>query len=181
MSRYHKRKIVKPNPTSNDCVCNIVKKIVREQNKVKDQDCDHCCTILNKQLPDKECCVKHAHTTVPFMLFCGGTCEPFIGCGLFQAPQNDDDENFFGFVESPVFRAIQFEKNSDCCVKLELLLPVSGDCEVTPISEKSVRKVARYFPDGVPITNFIATGVCLTINLKDFAGITCLNPITPIL
>src|SRR5690625_3778520 len=136
-----------------ECVCHIVRKIVTSQDKVKKKDCTNHCDILNKQMPDRE--KRPVKTTVPFMLYCSATCDPFIGNGVFKAPATRSRKAFFGSIETPVFRAITFV--SDCCVKLELLLPVSNECEVRPANTNNVSSISRFFPEDTPVTNFIAT------------------------
>lgn len=164
--------------THDDCVCDVVSRIVKAQNEVKDHSCSTSCDRSIQQLRGKG--LGPQYTTIPFMLYCSGTCEPFVGSGMFKAPASKKDAPFFGCVESPVFRATQFVKNSDCCVRLEILLPVSDGCEIKPHHTKGGSNIRRFFPEGTPVTNFIASGVCLTVNLKDFAGISCLDPINPI-
>lgn len=176
MGYYKNREIVTPNQPANDCVCNVVSKIVEAQNEVKNNNCTTSCHRSIQQLRGKD--FDPENTTIPFILYCSGTCEPFVGSGVFKAPASNNRKSFFGCVESPVFRAIQFDKNSDCCVKLELLLPVSDGCEIKACSKDS--KLCRFFPEDTPVTDFIATGVCLTVNLENFMGITCLDPIHPI-
>ena len=117
---------------------------------------------------------------IPFILYCGGTCEPFVGSGVFQASNGANRGTFFGCVETPIFRAKHFVKGSDCCVRLELLVPVTDKCDVAVCQMDSVSAVCPFFPTDDPITDFQATGICVTVNLKDFNAITCLDPITPI-
>lgn len=180
MGYYRRKEIIQAEHTSDDCVCDTVRKIVHAQDEVKGHGCSSSCDLSIQQLRGKENGLDPQNTTIPFILYCGGTCEPFVGSGVFKAPATNEREAFFGCVESPIFRAIRFVKNSDCCVKLELLLPVSDGCEIKPCKTNNVSKVCPFFPEDKPVTDFIATGVCLTVNVKDFVGIACLDPITPI-
>lgn len=181
MKYYKNREITKPEHTSDDCVCDVVSKIIQAQDEVVDNGCSTSCDRSIQQLRGKGNGSGPQNTTIPFILYCGGTCEPFVGSGVFQAPVDKNGETFFGCVETPVFRAIKFVKNSDCCVKLELLLPVSDGCEIKSHNTDNVSKVCPFFPEDNPVTDFVSTGICLTVNLEHFMGITCLNPITPIL
>ncbi|WP_233880802.1 CotY/CotZ family spore coat protein [Virgibacillus halodenitrificans] len=176
MGYCKKRELIKPKHTSDDCVCDVVRKIVEAQDEVQD-DCTTSCNRSIQQLRGKE--LDPLNTTIPFILYCSGTCEPFVGSGVFQAAT--DRGNFFGCVETPVFRATQFVNDSDCCVKLELLLPACDGCEVKPCNTDNVGNVCKFFPEDKPVTDFIASGVCLTVDLNHFAGITCLDPINPML
>lgn len=180
MDYYRKRKLIKPQHSSDDCVCDIVRKIIESQDKMTDTDLCHN-PIQQLQGKGKEKEPDPQKTTIPFILYGGGTYEPFIGSGVFQAPANDENgETFFGCVETPIFRATQFIKNSDCCVKLELLLPLSNGCEVKSFTLNNLSNISPFFPESNPVTDFIATGVFLTIDLKHFVGITCLDPICPL-
>ncbi|ASK61092.1 hypothetical protein CFK37_02205 [Virgibacillus phasianinus] len=173
------KETVKPKPTSDDCLSNEVRNIIKAQNEMFNDGCASCDRSI-QQLRGKETKLGPLNNTIPFILYCAGTCEPFIGSGVFKASEEDTDgKAFFGCVETPIFRAKQFVKNSDCCVKLELLLPVSDGCEVRSCDD--VSKICPFFPEDDPITDFIATGICLTVNLRHFLGITCLDPICPIL
>lgn len=164
--------------TDSDCVCHVVRRIVHAQNEARDDGCSSSCDRSIRQLQGSS--LDRNNTTIPFMLYCSGSCEPFVGSGMFKASPNKRHRDFFGFVESPVFRATQFVKNSDCCVHLELLLPVSDGCEVKPCNTGGFYGARRFFPENTPVTDFIATGVCLTVDLNDFVGISCLDPIDPI-
>src|SRR5690625_2655412 len=136
---YHKNR--EPQHTSDDCVCDVVRKIIKAQDKVVDNGCLTGCDRSIQQLRGKGNGLAPQNTTIPVILYCAGTCEPFVGNGVFQAPATKKREKFFGCVETPVFRAIQFVKNSDCCVKFELLLPVSDGCEVKSCKTDNVSKI----------------------------------------
>lgn len=184
MSNYYKRRgnCSKSKCAINncdDCVCYEVKQIIEAQEQVRN-DCSLSCDNSIQQLKgnNKEAAINH--TTIPFMLYCGGTCEPFIGNGVFEAPCENKWGNFFGCVETPIFRAKHFVKNKDCCVKLELLLPLTEDCCIKQPPEEISNVVCSFFPGDDPVTCFQATGICLTVDLKHFVGINCLSPITPL-
>lgn len=177
--RERKREQVKSEKKSDDCVCNVVKRIVSAQDEVRGNDCYSGCDRSIQQLRSRRGGndLGPANTTIPFILYCG--CEPFIGSGVFQT-SNGTNRGCFGCVETPIFRAKQFVKGSDCCVRLELLVPITDDCDVPVCQLDSVSDVCPFFPTDDPITDFQATGICITVDLEDFNAITCLDPITPI-
>jgi len=164
-----------------DCVCTVVKDIVEAQDAVTTND--DCCTTSCEQSIEQLLSPKVAgagvvNTTIPFILYCKD-CTPFIGSGVFEGELGASGNTFFGCVESPIFRAKRFVKGSDCCVQLELLLPVTEGGSTPGPTNRGVSDVCKFFP-GRSIRDFQATGICLTVDLNCFCGITCLDPITPI-
>lgn len=147
------------------CVQDIVKEIIVAQHYLSgSSDCsqstmDLSCFLNSRHLPK--------HSIIPFTLICKGTCRTFVGFGMTA------DNNLDG-VESPVFKANRFVNESNDCVQLELLLPVY---KMTPITSKDYC-IKRF--DDKHIQFFSNTGVCITVDLNNFCGITCLAPITPI-
>jgi len=156
----------------NECVCEKVREIVKAQDAVDDHCCDSSCEqSINDLLSPAG--GNGTATTVPFTLLCKGTCEYFIGRGIFQG-NGGSEGTFFGCVESPVFRAKSFTDEDECCVKLELLLPVTeGGGMPGPKDD-----LCGFFP-GKSIKDFQATGICFTVDLNCFCGIQCLPAITP--
>ncbi|ASN04421.1 CotY/CotZ family spore coat protein [Virgibacillus necropolis] len=177
MGCYKEGEMIKPKHSSDDCVCDVVRNIVKAQDQVADNICSSSCYRSIQQLRGKGNGLQN--TTIPFILYCSGTCKPFIGSGVFQAPLDTNAETFFGCIETPIFRAKQFVENNDCCVKLELLLPISEGYQVKSYHMDNVSKVCSFFSEDDPVTDFMATGICLTVNLEHFLGITCLDPIIP--
>ncbi|WP_138415999.1 CotY/CotZ family spore coat protein [Aquibacillus sediminis] len=160
-----------------DCVCEVVRDIVDAQDAVVN---NHRCTtsckksinqLLSPQADDM------VNTTIPFILYCKD-CHPFIGSGVFQGELGGSGNTFLGCVETPIFRAVKFVDGSDCCVKLELLLPVTQGGSTPGPTDSGVSDVCRFFP-GRSIRDLQSTGICLTVDLNCFCGITCLDPITP--
>ncbi|MEF2291318.1 CotY/CotZ family spore coat protein [Virgibacillus dokdonensis] len=156
------------------CVCDIVQSIVHAQDKVNKDTCDTSCYASIQQLNHKNSF--NRHTTIPFLLYCRSSCKPFIGKGFMTKHHNHCSEKSFKEIESPFFRAKKFLRGSKCCVRLELLLPIKDKKFSQSFDKRS------YCDDHIDkkITDFIATGVCLTVDLNQFIGITCLDPITPI-
>lgn len=160
-----------------DCVCDTVRKIIKAQNKVADDDCSTSCDNAIEKLrrPGSE----HGpqYTTIPFVLYSKGTCKPFIGSGIYNNHAHKHNDSFFGCVETPVFRANHFMRNSDCCVKLELLAPAAHGCEIKGNCMDKAGGACSFFPEDTPITGFFSTGICITVDLKQFMGISCLDPV----
>lgn len=51
-------------------------------------------------------------------------------------------------------------EGSDCCVRLELLVPVSDGCEVSIPPLDPLSAVCPFFPIDDPVTDFQATVMC---------------------
>ncbi|WP_226036257.1 CotY/CotZ family spore coat protein [Aquibacillus saliphilus] len=159
------------------CVCDVVRDIVDAQDEVNNNGCSTGCKQSIRDLLSPQS-GNNVNTTIPFILYCKD-CNPFIGSGVFQGELGASGNTFFGCVETPIFRAKEFVDDSDCCVKLELLLPVTEGGSTPGPTDSGVSDVCRFFP-GNSIRDFQATGICLTVDLNCFCGITCLEPITPI-
>ncbi|MUK87460.1 spore coat protein [Ornithinibacillus sp. L9] len=166
----------KESTIEDDCVCGVVRSIIEAQDAIMDDDCTTSCNTSIRQLLAQGSGNGPTNTTIPIVLYCEGTCKPFFGSGIFQGITGDGD-NFFGCVQSPIFRAKNFVKDSKCCVKLELLLPVDEEGDIQVCDDHDV---CSYFPSDCVITDFQATGICITVDLKHFMGVTCLDPVTPI-
>ncbi|NBJ68059.1 MULTISPECIES: CotY/CotZ family spore coat protein [Clostridia] len=157
------------------CVCKVVRKIIEAQDQIKRACCDSSCFSSIQQLKQKRQKPLNKHTTIPFLLYCIGNCKPFIGKGFCKKYSHHYHDKIFEEIESPFFRAKKIV-GSKCCVNLELLIPIKN--------EKSPQDFATYVCDDrykdKLINNFVASGVCLTVDLDHFIGITCLDPITPL-
>lgn len=179
---------------SNDgCVKSVVRRILDAQRKAVDSESDMCATSCERSIEDLlspvlESRPRRRHTTIPFMLTCKHTCRPFVGTGISNRVRGGGRRGHFECVESPIFKVKGFAGGSDNCAKLELLLPVHhrGDGH----SDEDVGhghhgkdccggSVCSQF-SGKHIHNFRETGICITVDLDNFTGITCLDPITPI-
>lgn len=158
------------------CVCDIVKNIVKAQDEAANMySCPTSCNRSIHQLLSQGNNNGPQNSTIPFILYCKDSCKPFVGSGVSRI--SNDNEPFFECVESPVFRAKKFVKRNNCCVRLELLLPVSEGCKVLHCDDTSV---CSFFSREHPVTDFLATGICLTVDLNNFFAITCLDAIDPI-
>lgn len=184
-------------PSSN-CVADVVKKIVKAQREAVRAGEDTCLTscersiedLLNEFEPNRR---RLRHNTIPFILYCKQSCKPFVGSGIIRS----SSRRSFTCIESPVLRVKNFVRGSDHCVVLEILKPIrsnyspghasdGGDRDGTDPnkllyaeSDQSCASVCDFF-NGKRINNFQSTGICITVDLNCFCGITCLDPITPL-
>jgi len=182
------------------CVKDVVRKIVDAQRKAADDDGNSCATSCERSIDDLLSPHHHhrptRYTTIPFMLVCKDGCTNFVGSGFTsRRGGRDGRRGHFRCVESPVFKVKGFKRGSDSCVTLELLEPVfgresrSGDYD--DYSEE-VTEARHYGEHGGHssgsfcsafgnrrIENFRYTGVCITVDLDCFGGISCLDQINP--
>ncbi|TFB21085.1 spore coat protein [Filobacillus milosensis] len=156
----------------NKCVCKTVRKIAAAQDEVAGLgDCEvGCKQSINDLLSPAG--TGNRNDTIPFILYCKGTCHPFIGSGVLQGTtgMGGDGRPVFRCFESPIFRVNRVHK--DCCAEIELLLPVTrGGSTPGPGGDE----VCDYFP-GNSIAALQRTGICIKVDLCDFSGISCLEP-----
>lgn len=191
---YYDREIVGNVGTGGfGCVKETIRRILDAQRRVAGDtgyDCDTSCDqSIDDLLSPRRDHSHPRHTTIPFMLVCKDACNTFFGSGFIN--HGHDRHGRFECVESPVFKVKGFVGGSNNCVRLELLSPVQhhhqhdgdGDSCELPINGSSggcgcKGSVCGFFNRG-PIDNFCYTGVCITVNLDCFCGISCLDPITP--
>lgn len=178
------------NHIENDCVCDVVRRIVVAQNKVAPDSecCNTSCEDSIEKLLSPNSTTSPQPTTIPIMLYCTSTCDPFVGKGIKKS-YADCNNGYFFPVESYVFRAKDFVEGSYCCAVLEILSPYYGDhssCSNKPKIYKHTKHPSdspydKWMKDNKKksIKNFVATGVCLTVNLNKFIGVACLDPIIP--
>lgn len=170
---------------SEHCVTRIVKKIVKAQHRAVEAEEDTCFTscdrsiadLLNDFEPNRR---RLRFNTIPFILYCEGDCKPFIGSGIVRKHDSATGRSKFVCIESPVFRVKNFVEGNDHCAILEILKPVYySDANGDGAKSRCHKRVCDFFcPEDV--RNFKATGICITVDLRCFCGITCLDPITPI-
>src|SRR5690625_3019959 len=175
---------------STDCIRDVIRKIIDAQRKVagsQSASCDTSCerSIESLLSPSHEQ-RPHRHTTIPIMLI-NKSGKTFVGSGLVGKSRGSDHEHF-KCVESPVFRVRGFAGNSPNCVHLEILLPVHKQHDGGGIDSGDHSHHGKgcgcasscdHFGKS-KIKNFRDTGLCITVDLDCFCGITCLDPITPI-
>lgn len=169
-----------------DCVRDVIRRIIDAQRKVEDTTSIVCATSCERSIEDllspSRDHRRPRHTTIPFMLI-NKLGKPFIGSGIVNRDGDGGRRDFFECIESPVFRVRNFTRGSDNCVVLELLKPVHRRHDGEGHEHKhhsSAHATACDFFEGRRIHNFRSTGVCITVDLDCFCGITCLDPITPI-
>src|SRR5699024_7641507 len=114
---------------------------------------------------------------------CASGCKPFVGAGVRKVREGGSNRTHFECIESPIFRAKSFVRNNENCVRLELLVPVGGgspreDTGTERSNQSCCGNVCNFFPNRT--RDFRATGICITVDLNHFTGISCLDPITPI-
>lgn len=187
------------NSHSGQCVKEVVRGIVRAQRKVAEAEVDNgsCTTSCERSIdellsPTVERPSRPRHNTIPFMLYCKNSCKPFMGSGLIKT-----ENGFYNCVESPVFRVKKFVGGSESCVIIELLEPTrrsrSNNDNISS-NEGNVQQASHVHGGqqgcncgcggsvcqvlGTGIRSFRATGICITIDLNCFCGISCLDPIT---
>lgn len=163
------------------CVCSVVREIVDAQDEVSN-DGDCCSTGCDQSIRDLLSPARgkdNDYNTIPFALYCKGSCGPFVGSGVYQTPGSGNANGYFGCVESPIFRAKEFLNDGSCCVKLELLLPATAGGPAPTQQGDCANSICSFFP-GTTVTGFQATGICLTVDLNNFHSISCLDAIRPL-
>lgn len=178
---------------SSNCVHDIVRDIIRAQRRAVAAEEDTCFTGCDRSIeellsPAAENRDRLRFNTIPFILYCAANCKPFVGAGVRRVRDSGgSSRTHFECVESPIFRAKSFVRGSENCVRLELLVPVGSGGGSTPKHEEQSNhrgsqsccgNVCSFFPNRT--RDFRATGICITVDLNHFTGISCLDPITPI-
>lgn len=166
---------------NDNCICDVVRKIIAAQDEVASRrQCASGCESSIKQLLSSSPSSRDGNTTIPFILYTKDGSKPFIASGVYKAPiEGYNNETFFDCLETPVVRAKKLVKGSKCCVILELLRSVNANG--FPVAD-SGEKLCDFFCDKTPhkTVNFRETGICITVDLDCFCGITCLDAITPL-
>src|SRR5699024_2950505 len=172
--------------TTTQCVTDIVRKILNAQRKVLQAGGEACLTSCDQSIKDLLASPGYRptrHNTIPFILYSKNFNKPFFGSGFCI-----DENGMFNCVESPVFRVKGFSKGSSNCAVLELLTPVvdnndgdgGGDSGLFQNENGVCGSVCEYFGTQ-EFSNFEATGICITVDLSCFCGISCLPAITPVI
>ena len=180
---------------SDHCIKDVVRKIVDAQVRAAEEAATACTTSCEQSIEDLLSPTRPRRrtrfTTIPIMLICKDSCKPFVGSGFVSRDRDGERSGHFECIESPIFKVRGFVRDSDSCVRLELLLPVgrrSGEHDHIAGAEDKHdgghdHHVRGSFCDQFGrrrIENFRETGLCITVDLDFFAGITCLDPITPV-
>lgn len=179
--------------SSDHCIKDVVRKIVEAQVKAAEEAATACTTSCEQSIEDllspSRPRRRPRHTTIPVMLTSKNG-KPFVGSGFVGRDRDGDRTGHFECIESPVFKVKGFVRGSNDCVRLELLLPVGGRPGPRGGEDKGDAGHGHHhshdshsFCDKFGsrrIENFRETGVCITVDLDCFCGITCLDPITPV-
>lgn len=166
------------------CVTSIVRRILDAQKRVTEDGVTQCITSCEQSIEDllspSHSSRPTRYTTIPFMLHCKGTCKTFVASGFTSRNNRGGRHQHFHCISSPVFKVKGFVRGDNNCVRLELLTPVYGSAprEEDADSLNMTTKNCGLFEHRA-IKNFRATGVCITVDLRCFCGIVCLDPITP--
>ncbi|OCA84240.1 hypothetical protein A8F94_16115 [Bacillus sp. FJAT-27225] len=157
--------------TSN-CVCDTLLAIVKAQEKVspimEDNDCEFGCERAIQELVGGVQNNAPMNDTIPVILICKSTCEPFKGVGV---KRSGNQHKPFKVVTGCIFRVVDVDPET-CCATLEILVKDgshgsgSGDSEDTFDCVKDLEKAHELKP----------TGVCITIDLNCFCGVSCIFP-----
>lgn len=190
--------------SSGNCIKDVVRRILDAQRQVGDSVSGFCITGCEQSIDDLLSPSRHnrptRHTTIPFMLMCKHACRPFVGTGISNDNFDDSRHDHFKCVESPIFKVRGFVRGSNNCVKLELLLPVHRnrseevggsdvDCGVESANRggghggsncNNCSDSACGHFNHRHVHNFRESGICITVDLDCFCGITCLDAITPV-
>ncbi|WP_047983045.1 CotY/CotZ family spore coat protein [Ornithinibacillus californiensis] len=170
---------------SGECVCDVVRKIVRAQNEVaaaQDDCCTTGCENSIEQLLSPTTANGNGPTTIPFLLYCKGDCDLFFATAVARnggtpAAAAANGNGVFDCVETPVFKAKKFKKG--CCVELELLLFETANGSHTPLFNTPSTNGDCFIPANTT-GNFVETGICITVDLHCYCAIQCLDPVTPV-
>jgi len=168
-----------------NCVKDVVRRILDAQREVAGgglHDCDTSCDRSIDELLSPSRGERGRFTTIPFMLICKDKCKTFYGAGFRGHGAEMERRGRYECIESPVFKVQGFVRGSNNCVRLELLLPVyrrrDGDNDQRRHHDSCGSDVCNHFGHHI-IENWRHTGVCITVDLDCFCGISCLDPTTP--
>lgn len=169
-----------------NCVKDTIRRILDAQRDVSGggHDCISSCdrSIDDLLSPGRE--RRGRHTTIPFMLTCKDKCSTFYGSGFCGHGGGLGHHGHFECVESPIFKVTGFVRGDNDCVKLELLVPEGyhdHDGEHGHDGhghEHCGGSVCNSFGHR-HFKNLRRTGVCITVDLNCFCGISCLPATTP--
>lgn len=175
------------------CVIDVVRGIVNAQKEAVEAEEESCLTGCDRSIsdllsPSEVNRERFRHNTIPFILFSKECGKPFTGVGVRHRHNKGSNHRFFECIESPIFRVKSFLNNSDNCVRLELLTPVTGNHgkpgshQNPDVDRYCHNKHGNHLCDFLPrhTRHFRATGICITVDLDCFCGISCLGPITPL-
>lgn len=148
-----------------NCVEEVLEAILYAQNKVADEDCKTSCKQSIEDLLGEK---KVKKNTIPFLLYCG--CEPFKGTGVTTYSCHPRKEKV-KCIHTYLFKIKDL--NKDCAV-LELLFFKSDLKDGDKSKHCHHKHDACTQLDDKDLDDLVATGICITVDLSCFCGITCL-------
>ncbi|WP_404996866.1 CotY/CotZ family spore coat protein [Caldifermentibacillus hisashii] len=154
--------------SSEQCVCNLLRDIAELQHQHQ-SGCQFGCETSLRELRHPG--MNFDCNAIPFMLICKGTCDFFVGTGVFRDTTTTPPT--FECLETPVFRVVKVDEN--CCAKLELLQPRDAAGGPVPIDD-TVEGICRFFPPR-EVVRFTGTGICITVSLDCFCGVELLGAV----
>ncbi|HYK74557.1 MAG TPA: CotY/CotZ family spore coat protein [Pseudoneobacillus sp.] len=153
---------------SDNCVCAVLRRIADVQDALEPDTTGPCTTSCERSIAQLEGLVSpvtNGPDTIPVILYCD--CEPFLGTGVRLNTPGASSNVRFECIQSFLFRVNSVDE--DCCATLELLTAGGGPNPQDPCSQ---------FPGGsVGLNDIDATGICITVDLNCFCGVTCLDPV----
>lgn len=162
-----------------NCISNVISKIIDAQDKVNKNKWNSGCEKSYMELLSQSNYNRNLNNTIPFFLTSKDN-KPYIASGIIKTPIKDyPNESYFKCIETPILRAVKFNDNKHNGVVVELLRPVNANG--IPIADHG-EELCDFFQEQTPYKTiqFRSTGICTTIDLDCFCGITCLNPIRPL-
>lgn len=154
-----------------NCVCTVLRAIADAQTEVSPTTgpCTVSCERSIQEVLGQVSPVATTPNTVPVILYCG--CEPFIGTGVTFTPRAGGGGRFnFDCIQTFVFRVTSVDNN--CCAVLELLEVVNAGGQ--PIHIMDANPCSQF---GENARDFVRTGICITVDLACFCGVTCLDAV----
>lgn len=146
----------------NACVEDILAAILKAQKKVEKEQkgkCSVCDESFDELLEEPK---KFSKNTIPFILYCG--CKPFKAESVSVCSIGGKDKKFV-CVTSFIFKIVELKGN---CAKLELLTFKSKRERCDQLHSPCEQVANQYVHD------LMKTGVCITVDLSCFCGISVL-------
>ncbi|MGM9923941.1 MAG: CotY/CotZ family spore coat protein [Bacillus sp. (in: firmicutes)] len=171
------------NEYSNDCVCSTLLSVAEAQERVE-EDCRTGCMQSIDELKGR--LRIRSFDTIPVLI--STECNPFSAAGALRS---NSGERIFNVVRSFLFR-VNYVDEDTCCATLELLRPVTlhhyHDEDSRDETEDDSRDHHHHHDQcDTPYDEFlqalnnakkiVRTGICVTVDLKTIASVTCLPPI----
>lgn len=155
---------------NSNCVCDILLDIVEAQEKV-DPTNNHCVSGCSTAL-DELCGgpTSSTYTTIPVSLISKGTCDYFIGKGVRRSGSG------VNVYEGVAFRVVDVDPET-CCATLELLQAAPVWYFIEPGTTQTAK--AQFLFSGIDTFGYTNTGICITVDLNCFCGVTCHPATTP--